>query len=309
MNDLLWLVNHPLWDNVMGIPTSQNPDTLEGHESQLSIGIHWILAELPHSTELELGKLRWTRMDSGRAFTLELLWGLPKSREVLQPSKPLLSLYSTKIEFGSTLGGAKPHFLHTFYRREHCGIYRSKVVLWLKIGCGRPTCQVCRPCNLARRPSFFLAPPLGIGYLKHRLCWTCRQNSFWKCTNTSPPGQGDVAGRTHLGSVQPVLCATSFPRVIFSMTMPSFGHNEDMHGFWSIWCFSDIQCSRNVRSTKLVELVSNKHLSSISWMKCRYVGGKYMHFMTTNTPPPTHTHTLRVLLIPEQKKRIKSWGQ
>jgi hypothetical protein len=25
-------------------------------------------------------------------------------------------------------------------------------------------------------------------------------------------------------------------------------------------------------------------------------------------PPPTHTHTLRVLLIPEQKKRIKSWG-
>jgi hypothetical protein len=34
-----------------------------------------------------------------------------------------------------------------------------------------------------------------------------------------------------------------------------------------------------------------------------YVGGKYMHFMTT--PPPTHT--LRVLLVPKQKKRIKSW--
>jgi hypothetical protein len=27
--------------------------------------------------------------------------------------------------------------------------------------------------------------------------------------------------------------------------------------------------------------------------------------MTANTP---HTHTLRVLLIPEQKKIIKSWG-
>jgi hypothetical protein len=25
------------------------------------------------------------------------------------------------------------------------------------------------------------------------------------------------------------------------------------------------------------------------------------------TPPPS-THTLRVLLVPEQKKRIKSWG-
>jgi hypothetical protein len=51
-----------------------------------------------------------------------------------------------------------------------------------------------------------------------------------------------------------------------------------------------------------VELISNRHLSSISCMKCRYVGGKYMHFMTANTP------TLRVLLVPKQKKRIKSWG-
>jgi hypothetical protein len=29
------------------------------------------------------------------------------------------------------------------------------------------------------------------------------------------------------------LCATSSPRVIFSVTMPYFGHIEDMHGFWS----------------------------------------------------------------------------
>jgi hypothetical protein len=54
MNDLLWLVNHPLWGNVMGIPTSWNPDTPEGVDSQLSVGIHRILVELPHSTELEL---------------------------------------------------------------------------------------------------------------------------------------------------------------------------------------------------------------------------------------------------------------
>jgi hypothetical protein len=33
-----------------------------------------------------------------------------------------------------------------------------------------------------------------------------------------------------------------------------------------------------------VEFDSNRHLSSISYMKCRYVGGKYMYFMTTNTP-------------------------
>jgi hypothetical protein len=40
-----------------------------------------------------------------------------------------------------------------------------------------------------------------------------------------------MAGRTHLGSVEPMLYATSFPCVILSVTMPYFGHNEGMHGF------------------------------------------------------------------------------
>jgi hypothetical protein len=34
---------------------------------------------------------------------------------------------------------------------------------------------------------------------------------------------------------------------------------------------------------KLMELISNRHLSSISSMKCRYVSGKYMHFMAANS--------------------------
>jgi hypothetical protein len=42
----------------VGIPTTQNPDTLEGLEGQLSVGIRRILAELSHLTELELEKLR-----------------------------------------------------------------------------------------------------------------------------------------------------------------------------------------------------------------------------------------------------------
>jgi hypothetical protein len=41
----------------MGIPTIRNPDTPEGLESQLSVGIHRIPVELPHSAEPELGKL------------------------------------------------------------------------------------------------------------------------------------------------------------------------------------------------------------------------------------------------------------
>jgi hypothetical protein len=99
-----WQKN-PLWGNVMGIPTSWDPDTLKGLESQFSIGIRRIPAELPHSTELELKKLHQTRMDSSRASTLELLQGVPTSQEVLRLSEPCLSLYSTKIKFESPLGG------------------------------------------------------------------------------------------------------------------------------------------------------------------------------------------------------------
>jgi hypothetical protein len=143
----------------VGIPTSQNPDTPKGLKSRLSVRIHRIPAELPHSTELELRKLRQTRMDYGRAFVLELLRGLPTSREVLRPSKPCLSLYSTKIEFGCPLGvgGGKPHFLHTFCQGKQCGIYRrSNAVFWPKIGRVRSTCQAGRPCNLVGWPSFLL---------------------------------------------------------------------------------------------------------------------------------------------------------
>jgi hypothetical protein len=92
MNDLLRLANHPLRGNVAGISTSQNPDTPEGLDSWLTVRIHRIPAELPHSTELELRKPSRTREDSGRAFVLELLQGLPRSWEVLCLSEPRLSL-------------------------------------------------------------------------------------------------------------------------------------------------------------------------------------------------------------------------
>jgi hypothetical protein len=88
----------------MGIPTSRDPDTPEGLESRLSIRIHRIPVELRHSTKSELGKLHRTRTDSGRASALELLHGLPTSREVLRPSKPHISLYSAKNELGGTIG-------------------------------------------------------------------------------------------------------------------------------------------------------------------------------------------------------------
>jgi hypothetical protein len=88
----------------MGIPTRRDPDTPKGLESRSSVRIRRILVELPHSAELELEKLHRIRSDSGRAFTLELLRGVLTSWEVLQPSEPCLSLYSTKNELGSTIG-------------------------------------------------------------------------------------------------------------------------------------------------------------------------------------------------------------
>jgi hypothetical protein len=126
---------------------------------------------------------------------------------------------------------------------------------------------------------------LSITDLLHWPLLTCVWNSFQKYAKPWLAGQGSGAGQPHFGSVGPRLCATSSPHVILFVTMSYFGHNEDMHGFWSIWCFFIIWCSWNGRSTKLMELVSNKHLSSISWMKFGYVIGKYMHFMTVNTPP------------------------
>jgi hypothetical protein len=48
MNDLLWLANNPLQGNVMDILTSWDPNTPKGLKSQLSIGIHRILEDVPH---------------------------------------------------------------------------------------------------------------------------------------------------------------------------------------------------------------------------------------------------------------------
>jgi hypothetical protein len=69
------------------------------------------------STKLELRKLRRTRMDFGRASALELLWGLLTSSQVLRPSKPCLSLYSTRTKLGSTLE-AKLTFFTVSARRS-----------------------------------------------------------------------------------------------------------------------------------------------------------------------------------------------
>jgi hypothetical protein len=151
--------------------------------------------------------------------------------------------------------------------------------------------------TLAGQPPNSASTDFGIGYPVHRPSLTRWQSRNWNGANTWPTSQEGGADWPHFGSVGPGLCATSFPHIILSVTTPYFGPIDDMHGFWSIWCFSIIRCSWNGRSTKLMELVSSKHLSFICCMKCRYVGSKYKHFMTSNTPFPSPTHTLRALLV------------
>jgi hypothetical protein len=114
----------------MIIPTSWDSNTAEGLESRSSIGIHRILAELPHLTELELKKLHRTRMDFGRASMLELLRGLPTSQEVLRPSEPRLSLYSTRTKHRSTLEAK----LTLSTRRSRGYLYGGKVSALAKSG-------------------------------------------------------------------------------------------------------------------------------------------------------------------------------
>jgi hypothetical protein len=150
MNDLLWLANHPLRGNVMGIPTSRDPDTPEGLESRLFVRIHRISPELLHSTELKLEKLHRIWTDSDRAFVLELLW----------PSEPRLSLSLLYKEW-----------IWEHYRKLNLTFFtlstgRSTGVFigwwsWCfdrKWDSGGPTCQDGRPVRVAGWLSFMATP-------------------------------------------------------------------------------------------------------------------------------------------------------
>jgi hypothetical protein len=85
----------------MGILTSHNPDTPEGLESWLSVGIRRIPPELPHSTELEPkspSNPNGFRQSFHAQATLRAP-DKPGSPPALKTS--LLSLYSTRMNLGA----------------------------------------------------------------------------------------------------------------------------------------------------------------------------------------------------------------
>jgi hypothetical protein len=155
-------------------------------------------------------------MDSGRDSALKLFQGLLTSWEVLHLPEPHLSLYSRKIEFGSPLGGLNLTFFTLSV--EGSTVVFIGGVRW----CSGQRFVMGGPLV---RPAGHVSCLGGQGSSLHRL---------WALHTLSTASAGHV---------DKTFCATSFSRVIFSMTMPHFGHNEDMNGFWSIWCFSIIRCS------------------------------------------------------------------
>jgi hypothetical protein len=94
-------------------------------------------------------------MDSGRASTLELLRGLPTRREVLRPSEPHLSLYSTRTKLGSTLESKL-----TLSARRSRGV---KLVLWVKVGLGGP---LVRPASHLGWPGGQVSWPHRLSHLR-----------------------------------------------------------------------------------------------------------------------------------------------
>jgi hypothetical protein len=92
------------------------------------------------------------------------------------------------------------------------------------------------------------------------------EEGFWKGDKPWPTGQEGGTGRPHFCFSRPWLCATSSPYVILSVTTPGFGHNEDMYGFWSVWCFSIIWGSWIVnQQTSWNSLVISACLLYLEW--------------------------------------------
>jgi hypothetical protein len=95
-------------------------------------------------------------------------------------------------------------------------------MLWPEIGSVGTTCQA----QVSSLHRLWALDTLSTASSEH-----IDKMFFCKCANTWPVGQGDVVGHPHLCSVEPMLCVTSFSHVILFVTMPYFGHNEDMYGF------------------------------------------------------------------------------
>jgi hypothetical protein len=163
-------------------------------------------------------------------------------------------------------------------------------MLWLKVGLEGPTCQ-------ARQPSFLAAPTLGITDQLHRPSLTRVWNGFRKYTKPWPAGPTWLSWAQALCHIIPSchivcdylildimkICMDFGPYDAFPS--PDVPEMVNQQNWWNLL----------VVSTYLLYLEWNVAMLAVN-----------ICILWLPTPPPPHT--LRVLLVPEQKKRIKSWA-
>jgi hypothetical protein len=198
---------------------SRDPDTPDWLESWLSVWIHRIPVELLHLTDLELKRLsnpnRFRQSFRARA--------IPRTPDK-QGSPPALRTFPLSLLYKEWTW---EHYrklnltFSTLSTERSMGVFIRGLSLcfgwkWGSGG-GGGTFPTSRPARMARQPSFMTAPTLGIGYPVHRPYLTRWQSKIWKGTNTW--SAGPTLARVGLG-----LYDTSSPCVIFSVTMPYFGH-------------------------------------------------------------------------------------
>jgi hypothetical protein len=164
-------------------------------------------------------------------------------------------------------------------------------------GSAGPTCQAGWPARVVWQPSFLAAPTLGIGCPVHRPSLTRWQSGVWKGTNTWPASPtlallGLVFTPHHsLMSYSLWLC------LILDILKICIDF-----GPYDAFPSSDVPEMVDQQNS-FNSLVISTYLLYIEWN----IGMLAVNICILWLPTPPR-HTLRVLLIPEQKKRIKSWG-
>jgi hypothetical protein len=188
---------------------------------------------------------------------------------------------------------AKPHFLHTFCWEEYEHIYRV-----LSQCFGRKW-----SIFIAERPCFLATQTLGIRCPCTNLPWHVGKAEFEKVPTL-------VRSAKEVGPAGPTLARSG----------PGFVPHHSLVSY-SLWLCLILDIMKICMdfgpydafpSSDVPEMVDQQN----SWNSL--VINTYLLYLEWNVGmlavnicilwPPTPPHTLRVLLVPEQKKRIKSWG-
>jgi hypothetical protein len=139
------------------------------------------------------------------------------------------------------------------------------------------------------------APTLGIAYPVDRPSLTHWQSGFWKCANTSPAGPTSAQLGSGFVPQHPLMSYSLWLCLILDILKICMDLGP-YDAFPSSYVPEMVDQQNSWNS-----LVITTYLLYFEWNECMLV----VNICILWLPRPL---TLRVLLVPEQKKRIKSWG-